>query len=59
MVGSVQDQYFSTEHKSIGQYMDVHHVFYAVEPKITVLFRLISCSVITPAGCRQLLTAEN
>jgi len=27
MVGNVQDGYFSTEHKSIGLYMDVYHFF--------------------------------
>jgi hypothetical protein len=58
MVGSIQDEYLSMEHKSIGLYMDAHHVFYEVEPNITLLFRLISCSAITLVGCRQPLTTE-
>lgn len=48
MIGSVQEEYFSTEHNLIALYMDVHHVFCEVEPNITVLFVLISCSTITP-----------
>jgi hypothetical protein len=54
MVGSVQEEYFSTEHKLIGLYMDFHHVFCEVEPNVTLLFRLISCSTITTAAHAKL-----